>query len=162
MKRTTYVLATVTVALSAVCCARPPTPQSVNDAATSAANSGQRIIIEIAAGAGIACSVDGDVGPPSYLVRDLGKPGVPRIPAHDVAIVRRIAKYLDSKDLRFAYPGGQFIVYNAINGPCEPHAPGYPVLNLQCNMMYSPTDNFDGPRAVPQCSPTMKRPWMRS
>ena len=92
MKRLTYVLATGTVALSAVCCERPRTAQPVNDAATSAANSGQRIIKEVAAGAGIACSVDGDVGPPSYLVGDLGKPGVPRIPrtmSRSCAVSRR-------------------------------------------------------------------------
>ena len=44
-----------------------------------------------------------------------------------------------SATLRFAYVGGEFIVYDAFNGPCSREIP-YRVINGQCNETYSPLD----------------------
>jgi hypothetical protein len=63
-------------------------------------------------------------------------------------------------NLRFSFPGGTFIVYDATQGACYTQAPGYQVLNARfCNSFYSPTDNFSGPVAASGC-PNRPRPWM--
>ena len=128
---------------------------------TDAGHGYGRVIREVAVGPGTACYVDGVTGPPSFLVRDLGKRGVPQVTTDALRMARKIAMYVRAKKtLRFAYVGGEFIVFNAVDGACEPNAPGYSVLNGKCNEMYSPTDNFDHTRAVPDCNGNLPRPWM--
>lgn len=105
------------------------------------------------------CVVDGTSGPPSYGVRDIGKARVPKLTPEQLAMVRKIQVYVHPSTLRFANVGGEFIVFDASRGPCEPDAPGYSVLNGACNEMYSPTDNFDHTRAVPGCW-NAPRPWI--
>ena len=111
------------------------------------------------AGLGTVCVVDSLAGPPSYLVRDIGKPGVPELTNEQLVMIRKIRVYVHPSTLRFATVGGTFIVFDASLGPCEPGAPGYSVLNGSCNEMYSPTDNFAGTGAVPGCW-NAPRPWM--
>lgn len=98
---------------------------------------------------------------PSYLVRDLGKPGVPGVNVKDIRMLRAIRKYIHASTLRFAYVGGEFIVFDAAQGPCAPFAPGYTVLNGAYNEMYSPTDDFKSTTAVPGYG-IPPRPWMKS
>lgn len=118
----------------------------------------ERRIVEIHRGFGTACQVDSRTGPFSYLTDDSGKKGVPRITSADRALIRRIEQFLHSRTLRFTYLGTSLLVFNATSGPCEPDAPGYPVLNsASCNLFYSPTDDFDGPRAFTRCDTS--RPW---
>jgi hypothetical protein len=114
---------------------------------------------------GVACrdyaqsaSLTGDY---SYLVSEIGRPGVPRPSRSEIETVNRIKKYVHSKHLRFEYLGRQFIVYDATHGPCDTGAPAYLVLNAPgCNLYYSPTDDFDSPKAIPDpnCTP---EPWNR-
>jgi hypothetical protein len=128
------------------------------NAATSV--SGQRDIVVQQQGRAASCVVDGMKGPPSYLVRDAGKSVVPPLTASQRTMLRKIMAYVHPSTLRFAFVGGEFIVFDAQNGPCETGAPGYSVLNsVSCNEMYSPTDNFDHTRAVPECW-NAPRPWI--
>jgi hypothetical protein len=118
-----------------------------------------RSVTERHNGLAMFCVVDGVSSPPSYLVRDIGKPDVPKLTAAQLAMVRKIRVYVHPTTLRFANVAGEFIVFDASRGPCETSAPGYSVLNGACNEMYSPTDNFDGTRAVPGCW-NAPRPWI--
>jgi hypothetical protein len=68
-------------------------------------------------------------------------------------------RYVHPSTLRFAFIGGEFIVFDAAQGPCAPYAPGYSVLNGACNEMYSPTDNFKSTAGVPGCA-MAPRPWI--
>ncbi len=131
---------------------------------TTVSTGGNRIIQEVKKGLGIACRV---YGPPSttgdfsYLISDIGREGVPRPSTSEMRMINRIKKYVRSKSLRFEYVAGrEFIVYDAALGPCETAAPGYRVLNSEsCNLYYSPTDDFDGAKAVPDCYGTPE-PWI--
>jgi hypothetical protein len=78
-------------------------------------------------------------------------------------MLRRIARDINSKTLRFAYPlpaSPRLVVYDATRGPC--HTNAYQVLNLagMHNAMYRPGDDANHIMAYPvDWSPT-PFPWM--
>lgn len=121
---------------------------------------GARRIEEVRIGYKTICRVDGRDFPPSYLVSDLGKPGVPKLEPAFLRQVRDISRYVHSKTLRFQEVEAQFLVYDASLGPCLLAAPGYWVLNAPgCNLYFMPADEWNGPSAVPGCY-TPRRPWI--
>jgi hypothetical protein len=97
--------------------------------------------------------------PQSYLVKDIGKPDFPALQPSEASKVRRIQRYVNSSTLRIAWVGGEFIVFDAKDGPCETWAQGYSVLNGACNEFYEPGDNPYNTHAGSGC-PGAKRPWM--
>lgn len=109
-------------------------------------------------GAGVRCLIDGSPGPISYPASAAGKAGVPALKHQEDRILHKIAKRLRSPTVRFSWVGAQFIVFDATDGPCEPYAPGYSVLNMDCSTRYSPTDDFDRLSSVSSCFGT-PYPW---
>jgi hypothetical protein len=124
-------------------------------------SSAGRLVQEVAKGLGIACRVGPETGSLSYLASDIGRPGVPRLSNAEMRMIDGIRKVVHSKDLRFQHLGDDFIVYDAKAGPCETAAPGYKVLTAPGCLYYSPTDDFDHPRATPDCTDT-PAPWLRN
>jgi len=103
-----------------------------------------------------------EVGPPSYNVAALGKPGVPGLTSDQLAMIRRIERYVHSRSLRFAFVLTEwgphtFIVFDpGAAGPCTP---GARVLNLRGKQLYEP--QIDPYTTVPD-TPTMPeipKPW---
>jgi hypothetical protein len=95
---------------------------------------------------GLACRTYQEphtVGSPSYLVSDIGKPGVPVLEPEDAATLRRVLRYKRSATLRFAYILGQppysdqrsFALFDPANDPCADHP--VRVINSS-NKFYSP------------------------
>ena len=109
---------------------------------------------------------DPEPPPQSYLVRDIGKAGVPELTQGERAMVVRIQRYIHSKTLRIAWVDHAtthqgFIVFDATDGPCEVWAAGYKVLNGSCNEFYQPGENPYTTHAVPDCFPQDENPpWM--
>ena len=102
--------------------------------------------------------------PESFLISDVGKPGFPTLRPFERRIVIRIRHFAKSSFLRIAWVDdasttNNFIVFDAIDGPCEVSAPGYGVLNGECAEVYEPGENPYITHDVPSCYP-MKRPWM--
>lgn len=121
-------------------------------------------ILVVHVGLGVACSRNGVVGQPSYLVSDIGKPGVPTIDNRNLAMLHKIMQYVHSRTLRFSYlRGAAFSVYDATYGPCG--GTPYTVLNApRCDEVFMPTD-VDTPRgnqlfAGPGGCYHQPRPWM--
>jgi hypothetical protein len=95
--------------------------------------------------------------PPSYSVRDIGRPGVPALGASDLKTITAIARKTGTRTLRFAilsYYGRPtrlpaFIVFDATDGPCDDDAPGYAVLNEgpSDDLFYEPGENPYSPHA---------------
>jgi hypothetical protein len=142
------------------CSASDPTRASPAPSVTTVFSTANRTVEQQTIGRATRCIVNGELGPPSFLVSDLGKAGVPRLKTGQAAMARSIAQYVRSRRLRFlVFKNGEFIVFDALDGPCEPDAPGYPVLNEGCNAAYSPTDNFDHAGAYANCYPS-PRPWL--
>jgi len=117
-------------------------------------------------GRGVQCVPYGSTapsGPISYFARDVGKPGVPRLSPSERAMLRSIMQYVHSPLLRFAHVShGRFIVY-AIRmkpGICMDEAPGYLVLNRECNVTYEPGEDPSGTGNIPDCQGLPRRPWM--
>lgn len=104
-------------------------------------SSGNRVIKEVRVGGGIACSVNGVVGPPSYSVYDIGKSGVPIPNTKDLNMIHAIMKYVHPSTLRFAYLDTMMVVYDSYTQGevCSGGAP-YFVLNAGCNEFYADTD----------------------
>ncbi len=107
-------------------------------------------------GAGVQCVPYGKTepqGPRSYLVSDLGNPGVPDLSRSELNTLRSIQRYVHSRLLRFAFVGqygGEFIIFNAKLGPCLDAAGGYRVLNgAFCNSFYEPGEDPWGTKAEP-------------
>ncbi len=150
-------IAALVVAAVNQSCQRADREQQVQS--TIVATSTDRTVRLRQVGSGAECLVDGKSGPASYLVSDLGRAGVPPLSAHEKAEIAAIRRFNHSRTLRFAFVGGTFVIFDAVEGPCEPYAPGYPVLNSGCNARYSPTDDFEHISAVPDCSQS-PRPWM--
>lgn len=75
-------------------------------------------------------------------------------------MLHAIEHYMHSPGLRFAFAGGEFVVFGATDGPCSSGV--YAVLNAACEV-YSPSDNLgyttapsrEGCRATPA-------PWMHN
>ena len=104
----------------------------------------------------------------SYSFAEIGKPEVPALDAPTFALFHRIARYIHSKTLRFAYFSRppirgvtRFIVYDAINGPCYTGA--YQVLNVggMHNVMYQPGEEPNSLAAYPVDGPTTPFPWLK-
>jgi hypothetical protein len=103
-------------------------------------------------------------GPRSFLVRDLGKPGVPALDSDQLKTIHQIQQYVHAKTLRFAFVGRasqDFIVFNAKLGPCLDAAGGYVLLNGECGDFYEPGEDPWYRHALPggTCGPS--RPWIR-
>ena len=103
--------------------------------------------------------------PQSYSVADIGKAGFPKLAPDELAMVRRVERYVHSRTLRVAWVGSTtkngFIVFDATDGPCEVWAAGYKVLNGVCNEFYQPGENPYHTHAVPDCYPRdVHPPWM--
>ncbi len=129
----------------------------------------------IAAGLGIRCQaglyavnatpvrqLKSHLGPPTYLVADADRHGVPQLDKSDLQMVKTIARYVHHpKTLRFGYLGKELIVYDAVDGPCSAAAPGYQVLNVHsCNTGYMPGDVDNATTtALPDCLYPV-RPWI--
>lgn len=121
---------------------------------------GQRRVEEVHRGVQTVCRVDGREFPPSYLVSDLGKAGVPQLDQTERHQALLISRYVHDPTLRFQEISGQFLVYDAQWGPCMLAAPGYWVLNAKdCNLYFMPADEWSGPSAVPGCL-NPPRPWV--
>lgn len=113
---------------------------------TSSARAPQIAPTSVAVGRyGIGCRTyqrPNTVGPTSYLVSDIGNPGVPVLSSRQTSMVKRIRKYIHSENLRFAFIedyNPSFIVFDADGGPCLDVAPGYWILNdPKINMYYEP------------------------
>jgi hypothetical protein len=97
--------------------------------------------------------------PPSYLVSDLGRRGVPPVGTKGRAIVAKIRHYVHSSSLRFAYFSHSFIVFDAVGGPGTDDAPGYFVLNGKWNEYDEPGENPYMTIATPECLEP-PRPWV--
>ncbi len=106
--------------------------------------------------------------PQSYAVADIGKPGFPVLGPSEAKMVHSIQRYVHSKTLRLAWLGsrepgvkGEFIVFDATDGPCSAGAYGYLVLNGDCNEYYEPGESPYGTHPGPGgCAETEHRPWM--
>jgi hypothetical protein len=125
-----------------------------------------RVIRVASVGRGQACQVNGITGPPSYLANNIGHVAMRN--ATDRRTLDKIQRFVHPTTLRFAYVGGEFIVFDAVAGPCEGGAPGYPLLNQGCSDYYAPTD-FESPDAegakagitgAPGGCRLAPRPWM--
>lgn len=133
---------------------------AVSERVVDVSSGGNRRVEEVDRGLQTICRVDGKDFPPSYLVSDLGEPGVPKLTSTQVHQLREISRYVHSATVRFQTVNGHFLVYNASLGPCMLAAPGYWVLNTDaCNLYFMPADEWEGPSAVPGCY-TPKRPWI--
>ena len=102
--------------------------------------------------------------PESYRVKDNGQPGFPALKPAESALTRRVVRYTKSDTLRIAWVSqrradAEFIVFDAIYGPCYNGAGGYPVLNGMCNEFYEPGETPYHTLHSPDCFPS-KRPWL--
>ncbi len=117
---------------------------------------GNHRVGEIRIGRGIACYRDGRIGPPSFLLADLGKRGVPRISARDAAHLRTRFGGQPAETLRFiSLPliTPHLVVFNAtVAALCDPDVPPFKDLNGSCNQYYSPLEDMDRTSAAPDCS----------
>ncbi len=101
-------------------------------------------------------------GPKSYLVKDLGKPDVPRLSSVQLRTIRAIRRYVASPTLRFTFTDYQgFTIFDADKGPCLDLAGGYPVLNGSCNEFYEPGEDPTTTSAAPGCLGTSP-PWAKA
>jgi hypothetical protein len=105
-------------------------------------------------GNGERCSVEfgGDqwVSPTSYPATKAGSRGVPPLDSSQTALLRRIVRARASPTLRFSFVAGRFIIYDADHGPCTGAAPGYAILNGDCNEYYMPSSKVSI-IAIPGC-----------
>ncbi len=101
--------------------------------------------------------------PESYRVRDIGRPGFPALKPVEAALTKRVIRYIKSDTLRIAWVtqrnSTEFIIFDAIYGPCYNGSGGYPVLNGRCNEFYDPGENPYHTLPAPSCFPS-KRPWL--
>ena len=116
---------------------------------------GNHVVGEVRRGAGVACYRDGKIGPPSYLMADLGKSNVPRIPDAEMALLRKRFSNLAPRTLRFvrlALPEPRIVVFNAsLSELCDPTKPPFKDLLGPCNQYYSPLEGMDRTTAAPSC-----------
>ena len=116
-------------------CART-SPNAFNSSTVTATQTSHEVMV----GSGIACRLSSSaVGPTSYAAQDVGKPGLPKVSPKDLATLKRIIRTAGDPTLRFAYVMGEFIVYDAFNGPCAGMV-RYRVINGACNEFYEPYD----------------------
>ena len=110
-------------------------------------------------GSSIVCHLNGQASVPSFAVAGIGGPGVPRLSVHDASLARAIMRYVDTPTLRFAIVGKQFVVFDAVAGPCSPQAPGYFDLAGGCNDYYTPPLDIRSVHGEPDCL-YPPRPWI--
>lgn len=123
---------------------------------------GPYIVTQEQVGLGIACSLDGETSPVSFLASDVGKPRVPVLSPSELRMLHAIMQYVHVPTLRFVFLRAKthrFIVFDAVAGPCQAGAPGYFVLNGGCNMYYQPPLDFKSAHATPGCF-MPPRPWI--
>lgn len=109
-------------------------------------------------GKGIACSFAGREGPPSYAIRDIGNPGVPKVATRDLRTLRAMLRYVHPTTLRFAYLNIGFSVFDATSGPCS--GSQYAILNAsQCSAFYVPFDATGVVDFATGCN-MQPRPWI--
>lgn len=102
------------------------------------------------------------IGPPSYSIRDIGKPRVPRLTRPEISLIKLIQDHMHSTALRFALlPEQGLIIFDAANGPCADFAPGYQVLN-RTNLFYEPGEAPGFTHAVPGEVAPSAPPWLPS
>jgi hypothetical protein len=100
---------------------------------------------------GIRCTAWGQYPGPgqyNYSYLELGAPDVPKLSPHEVGELKSIEKRTKSKTIRFTILQlrerlgvlRQFIIFDAVDGPCADYAPGYKVLNAS-NYYYQPGEN---------------------
>jgi hypothetical protein len=117
-------------------------------------------------GYGAACLRDSIAGPPSYPSNLVGEPGFPRLSGQNIAVLRRIMKYIHSGKLRFVFLSNsrdkhRFIVFNASRSRlCDPTVPPFIVLNGACNEYYSPSNVMFATSAAMGCV-NPPRPWIQ-
>lgn len=110
-------------------------------------------------GLGVICDNYGRTSPTSYLVYDIGKPGIPKISKTNLIMLHQMMEYVHPSTLRFAYVGGRFIVFDARSGACS--GTQYAVLNAKwCNEIYVPADADNKIFAGPGGCFTQPRPWI--
>lgn len=84
---------------------------------------------------------------------------MPKVSAANLNMLRKIMRYVHPSTLRFAYVSGEFIVYDASEGPCSQSHP-YAVLNAKlCNEGYAPTDRPNDTIGLGDCFGP-PRPWI--
>jgi hypothetical protein len=158
-------LAVLATCVALAACGPRAVQSNPDDPPTDAVYASNHVVTrEVPMGRGIACDVwnPGEqkrTTPPSYLVADIGKAGVPRPAPNDLRTVRQIQHYVHVETLRFVYAAGEFMVYDAVYEPCAGFAPGYFVLNGGCNEYYMPASTSDFSIPVPGCLGP-PRPWM--
>ncbi|HET7813955.1 MAG TPA: hypothetical protein VFL13_06250 [Candidatus Baltobacteraceae bacterium] len=103
-------------------------------------------MLEIHRGYATICQADKQQFPASYLVADLGKPGVPKLSPRELYTIRKIEPNVGINGLRFEHAGRHFIVFVAGLGPCHTFVPGYPVLDAEPCWFNMPVD---GVHAMP-------------
>lgn len=116
---------------------------------------GNHVVGELRIGEGIACYRDGVIGPPSFLVADIGKPGVPTPPKADFQMLRREDERLAPQTLRFVYLPlikPHLVVFNApVSALCDPDRPPFKDFTGACNQYYSPLEGMDRTTAAMDC-----------
>lgn len=101
-------------------------------------------------------------GPRNYSVAEIGNPGIPKLTRRQLKSISSIKQYISSPFLRFAFVSDELIVFDAVDGPCfDGGAPGYPVLNGDCNEYYQPGEDPRTTVAAPGCIGP-PRPWIPS
>jgi hypothetical protein len=141
----------VVCAIAAMLAACHATSHATSEAVTIVPSGNHSGVYEVRRGVASVCNVYGTLGPPSYLVSDMGKPGAPVPDSSDVTTLHKMLRYVHSATLRYAFLGNEFIVYDAVNGPYSMEVP-YAVLNERsCNAMYAPVDRPDALSASTGC-----------
>lgn len=116
---------------------------------------GNQVVGQARIGAGVACYRNGVMGPPSYLVAEIGKPGVPVPAKADARLLREHFAHLDPKTLRFLYlplAEPHFVVFLAsLQALCDPTHPPFKDLTGSCNQYYQPLEYGDRTTAAPDC-----------
>lgn len=129
----------MSVASSLILCALLLAACVPRSTATASSQPSAKTSSVLLSGLGTSCQNNGLISPPSYSVRDIGKPSVPSLSKSDVVMLHKIERYVHSPTLRFAYASGKFIIFDAKFGPCS--GTPYSVLNASwCNMLYVPYD----------------------
>lgn len=117
---------------------------------------GNHVVGEVRIGAGVACYRDGVVGPPSFLVADIGKRGVPPPAAADARLLRRRFANLAPRTLRFLYlplANPHLVVFDAsLSALCNPVHPPFKDFTGSCNEYYSPVEGMDRTSASTGCN----------
>jgi hypothetical protein len=139
----------VITAIAFVSCGKNSSNRVAQHSRDVAMNTSSRTV---AVSGGVRCSMSSgarpDLGPPSFLVRDLGKPGVPDLSAEQMKLLLAVERNLHSPTLRFLFARSEgdhssvpeFVVFDAIYGACSTITE-YQVLNGDCNELWDTTES---------------------